>query len=122
MSKSEMEIAHQTQEKFEFYLLSLVFTLLALSVQTAKFGDNIIPTIFELSGWLFLLISGLFGLWRIEYLSVERVKLVKLDELHDQINEVKRLMLRGQEEVHVLSTGENQPLEKRNKYRGQVFQ
>jgi len=108
-----MEVAHQTQEKFEFYLISLVFTLLALSVQTAKFGDNIIPTIFELSGWLFLLISGLLGLWRIEYLSIERVKLVKLDEVHDQINEVKRLMLSGHKEIYVLSTGQNQPLEER---------
>ena len=115
MSKSDMEVAHQTQEKFEFYLISLVFTLLALSVQTAKFGDNIIPVIFELSGWLFLLTSGLFGLWRIEYLSIERVKLVKLDELHDQINEVKRLMLSGQEGAYVLSTSENQPLEERIK-------
>ena len=31
-------IAQQTQEKFEFYLLSLVFTLLGLAVQSASFG------------------------------------------------------------------------------------
>ena len=74
MSNKERELAHQTQEKFEFYIISLVFTLLALSIQTSTFGVSSVADAFELLGWLFLLTAGLFGLWRMEYKSLERVK------------------------------------------------
>jgi hypothetical protein len=108
-----MEIAHNTQEKFDFYLLALVFTLLALSVQSAKFEGGALSTSFELLGWMFLLASGLFGLWRIEYIPVERVKLAQLDGLNEKINEAKRLKLSGTSEIHVLSTDDKQSLEDR---------
>jgi hypothetical protein len=57
-----------------------VFTLLALSIQTAKFGTSSIADIFELIGWVLLFISGISGLWRLEFLPVEREKLVMRDE------------------------------------------
>jgi hypothetical protein len=108
-----MEIAHNTQEKFDFYVLALVFTLLAFSVQSADFQSGPLSTILELSGWVFLLISGVSGLSRIEYIPVERVKLAQLDDLKRQIHAAKRLQLSGTKQIHVLSTGEQQPLGKR---------
>ncbi|MFO1338559.1 MAG: hypothetical protein U1F53_10030 [Burkholderiaceae bacterium] len=58
------------QEKFELYVLSLLFTLLAAAVQTSSFGKNIAADSLELTSWLLLLSSGLIGLWRMEWLPV----------------------------------------------------
>src|ERR1700675_3517520 len=66
MAQTYGDQAASTSEKFELYTISLVFTLLALSVQTAKFGDSYIADSSELLGWVTLLISGIFGLWRME--------------------------------------------------------
>jgi len=54
------------QQKFEFYVLGLTFTLLGLSVQTASFGRNLFPDGLELLAWTSLTISGLVGLSRLE--------------------------------------------------------
>lgn len=62
--------ARDIQWKFEIYLLGLVFTLLALAVQTAKLGGGTWPALLEISGWLSLLVSGLSGLSRVEWLPV----------------------------------------------------
>ena len=76
----EREIAQRQQERFEFYIVSLVFTLLVLSIQTAEFGHSKISDILEITGWIMLVISGVSGLWRLEYLPVERIKLTQRDE------------------------------------------
>ena|ERR1017187_3553235 len=68
---NDREYGMQLQEKFELYLLGLIFTVLALAVQTAKFDNiNIIAAYFELVSWVALLISGLVGLWRMELIPV----------------------------------------------------
>ena len=115
MSNTEREIAQKTQEKFEFYLISLVFTLLALSIQTSKFGVSAIADSFELIGWLSLLVSGVSGLWRIEYLSVERMKLNYKDELQNQIYNCNEIKLKGATEIYVLEDEKDQPIEERIK-------
>jgi hypothetical protein len=68
MSKNE-EYAIQTQGKFDFYFLGLVFTILGLSVQTAQFSSWI-QSLFEVGAWVALLISGLAGLSRIEWIPI----------------------------------------------------
>lgn len=65
-----LERSRELQEKFEFYLLALVFTLLGLAVQTAKFDGGLIATCFELAGWAALLVSGLAGILRLEWKPV----------------------------------------------------
>ena len=115
MSNTEREIAQKTQEKFEFYVISLVFTLMALSIQTSKFGASTVADSFELIGWVLLLVSGFSGLWRIEYLSVERMKLTQKDEFQNQINYCNEIKLKGATEIYVLESERNQPIEERIK-------
>lgn len=68
-SLQNTEIAQRTQERFDAYLLGLIFTILALSIQTAKFGDSPAADASEIVGWLLLLIAGLSGLSRFEWTS-----------------------------------------------------
>ena len=77
---SEREVAAQAQEKFHFYLVGLVFTLLALSVQTEKFVGPALDDALEVGGWIALLCSGIAGLWRLEYVPVIRQKFALLAE------------------------------------------
>lgn len=99
MAPSEREIAQQSQEKFEFYLIGLVFTLLVLSIQTAKFGQSNLSNFFELSGWVSLAVSGLFGLSRLEYIPVIRDKIATKYEFEEKLAELRELQLKGVEEV-----------------------
>lgn len=62
--------AMDIQEKFELYLVSLTFTLLALSVQTASFGKYPTADVLEILGWALLLISGIIGIFRLQYVPV----------------------------------------------------
>lgn len=115
MNESEHSVAQKTQEKFEFYIISLVFTLLALSIQTAKFGSSVTADTLELSGWFALLVSGISGLWRMEFIPVQRIKMAQRDDLEKKIYELKELQLKGVKEAYVLQTDSSQPLEQRKK-------
>jgi len=112
-AQSENAIAQQTQEKFEFYVLSLVFTLLALSIQTAKFGTAIAADALELSGWLFFIVSGIAGLWRMEWVPVIRIKLAQKQGFEDENLKLKELQLQGQTELLVLENNSRQPISER---------
>jgi len=63
------EIAIQIKQKFEFYFLALVFTVLGLSIQTSLFSSKL-QSAFEIIAWIFFLISGLTGLSRMEWMPV----------------------------------------------------
>ena len=54
--------AQRFQERFEFYLVTLTFTLLGLAAQTAAFGQLAMADLAELAAWGALLLSGLTGL------------------------------------------------------------
>lgn len=110
---NEHAIAQQTQEKFELYLLSLVFTLLALAIQTASFGSSLPKNALELSGWLCLLVSGLAGLWRLQWVPVLRVQMAERKSIENEIFKLKELQLQGQTELLVLESGTRQPITER---------
>ena len=110
MSKKEYEIAHNTQEKFDFYVLGLVFTLLALSIQTADLGKYAVADVFELLGWVCLFVAGLSGLWRLEYRPVQRVKQLKLEELEQYLSDLQARETKGDSEVFVKGHNKKQPI------------
>jgi hypothetical protein len=64
-----IDIAIQVQQKFDFYFLALVFTILGLTVQTSTITVDY-QCFFEIASWIFLLASGLAGLSRLAWVPV----------------------------------------------------
>jgi hypothetical protein len=114
---SDNVIAQQTQEKFEFYLLSLVFTLLALSIQTAKFEMTVPANLLELAGWIFFIISGISGLSRMQWNPIIRITLAQRSGYEEEIYKLKELQLKGETEIFVLEDNAKQPLSVRIEHR-----
>ncbi|MCP3673015.1 MAG: hypothetical protein GY829_00895 [Gammaproteobacteria bacterium] len=81
MTDTEREISIRQQEKSEFYVVTLVFTLLSLAIQSADFEGKSISHSFEIIGWIALLVGGLSGLSYLEWLPALRLHAVKKDEL-----------------------------------------
>ncbi len=100
---TETELAHHTQEKFHFYVLGLIFTLLAASVQTAEFGSSHVATALELLGWVSLLISGIALMWRVEWDSPIRMLMQKISEAEREEAQLIQLQLRGVPQVQTTS-------------------
>jgi hypothetical protein len=90
------EYARQLQEKFELYLIALVFTILGLAIQTAKFGTSDLSDAFEIAGWLCLMGSGITSLLRMELLPVAQLELHKKQNIEDEVNEYRKLLASGQ--------------------------
>jgi len=109
----EREIVIRQQEKFEFYLVALVFTLLALSIQTSTFASPIFSQFFELAGWFCLLLSGLSGLSYLEWLPAIRMHEVKKEELQVTADKLKHKKEQGVEKVHVLQDENIVPIDTR---------
>jgi hypothetical protein len=65
-SRDGLKFAQETETKFQFYAIALIFTILALSVQTSPEYASRISRIFELIAWTFLIIAGFLGLAYIE--------------------------------------------------------
>lgn len=91
----DLKASQEIQAKFEFYLIALVFTLLGLSIQTAKFGVIIAADIYEILGWVSLLVSGLIGLWRIEWVPVALATHAGSVRLQNEKNELESHRSRG---------------------------
>lgn len=95
MSDTQRQIAQKLQEKLEFYLIALAFTVLALAVQTVEFGNYLISDITELTGWLSLLLSGLVGLIRLEMFPVVYNKHAILNDLEHEIFKYEEIKASG---------------------------
>ena len=63
-------ISRELSQKFELYFIALVFTILGLSIQTSSITNHWYQYVFEILSWFFLLVSGLFGLSRLEWMPV----------------------------------------------------
>ena len=100
-----IDAALRRQEKFDAYVVGLVFTLLGLSVQTATFGASLVGDILELLGWVLLLLSGFAGLSRMEWMP-EAFRLASYRvEREVRVRTIKVAALQGSHEVLVVPTG-----------------
>jgi hypothetical protein len=96
------EISQRLQERFEFYVIALAFTILGLSIQTASFGESALSDSFELLGWLFLFVSGLVGLSRLEWVPVAYNVHAEITNFQAEAARLRQAQQTGQNEVPVI--------------------
>ena len=110
---NEFSEARKLQGQFRFYVVSLVFTLLAASVQTARLGHSHFEDVVEILGWVSLFLSGLAGLWYIEWEPIIREQMAQESSFSRQLNDAKKAKLQGVSEIYVLDKGESQKIDAR---------
>jgi hypothetical protein len=109
---AEHSLAQQSREKFLFYFVGLVFTLLAASIQSAKFSAYVAANIAELFSWVALLLSGIVTL---SYL--DREPLYRNDKATKNNFEKNRQLLNdlkenGEDEVAIAESNQIENVEK----------
>ncbi len=96
----------EAQQKFDFYIVALIFTLLAASIQSAAFGDSAIRDALELGSWVFLLLAGLLALWRLEWASISDGYMQRLDRVERERLELIKHKASGSTSVLIGNTQE----------------
>ena len=89
MTHAGRNLNHQ----FEFYFIALIFTILGLAVQTSSTTEILIQIVFEISSWVSLLLSGLVGLSRLEWLPFVYDAMAKKAILEDKADAFKKAKL-----------------------------
>lgn len=98
--KGSMEFARDVQLKFELYFTGLIFTLLAASIQTAEFTHHPLQNAFELAGWAALLLSGVAGLSRLEWMPTNHEMHGRLSAANEEMRIMKVAQAAGQRFVN----------------------
>lgn len=98
---SDLEHSRELQEKFELYLLALIFTILGLAIQTAKLGTYRAADVLEILGWISLAISGVTGLWRMEWVPVALKTGAQLQGLRKERQKLAEHAERGLKQVQI---------------------
>lgn len=88
--------AYETQGKFDLYLVSLTFTIMALSIQTAPSETALLGKVLEISSWGLFLISGCVGLWRLEWVPQLFHIIALRENAKESLSENRRLLVEGQ--------------------------
>ncbi len=109
----QTDVALETEQKFRFYVLSLIFTLLALSVQTGKFGRSILEDLLEIGGWLALLTAGLTALSKVEWEVVIRLQHARRDEFEQSKSQLQQAANAGLQTIHVAEDETDKPIPER---------
>ena len=99
------------QQRFHFYLIGLTFGILALSIETASFDTPLLSRIGELLGWVLLLVSGVVGLWRIEWLPKHYLAMGLDDQIRERAHELQKSKLMGTSVVHVTLERKDYPID-----------
>lgn len=97
-----IEIAHRLQERFDFYLIALTFTILGLSIQTAEFNEHNPSNILEVLSWFTLFLSGLVGLSRLEWIPAVFNAHAEVEESESEAVRLRRAQALGQTEVPLI--------------------
>jgi hypothetical protein len=98
-AEANFTIAQSSQQHFHQYVIPLTFTVLALSLQTSKFGLSLPADVSELLSWISLLVSGLIGLTRWEltlHLHKMFVHQADIDLRTEGLQRAKSISPRGQ--------------------------
>lgn len=103
---SDLEHSRELQEKFELYLLALIFTILGLAIQTAKLGTSRVTGSLEVLGWLSLVFSGLSGLSRLEWVPVALKTGSQLQEIRKERQQLADAAEAGLHEIQVVDQPE----------------
>lgn len=105
------QIAIGIRGRYEFYLVALTFTILGLSIQTARFGSFVIGDAAELLAWVALLLAGLLGLSgiRAAYALYDVYGTIATDE--SERREFERLHQTGVRDVRLEGGGTLAPVE-----------
>ena len=96
----DLEVCQRVQERIQYYFLTLTFTLLALSVQTAKFDGTITQAISELTGWTLLFISGVVGLLRLDQIPKNYKLSIHMQSFKENVDDALTLQNKDPELPH----------------------
>ena len=99
--KSNQDMAASIGSQFDFYLVALTFTILAFSLQTGTFNRHGFRDFLEAASWLAFLVSGICGLWRLEYIPVIYRARHHLDTVKPPDQEVERSFPRLEKHNHL---------------------
>jgi hypothetical protein len=106
MAKNDSSTKDSLAEKFEFFFIGLIFTVLGASIQTADFSvASVFVISTEIISWFLFLISGLVGLIKLE-------KLPNVVYLRDQIQNKKgvvtelQVMSKNSDQIYIPETQE----------------
>lgn len=101
MAAQDAETGQRVQERIQFYFLTLTFTLLALAIQTYKKGIYPESALFEFSGWLCLLLSGLLGLYRMHLIPKYFKLFTHTNILTRNLEDAEELKRKGEKQLYV---------------------
>lgn len=105
-ARENQRIAHEIQTKFEFWLVGLIFAVLALAVQTASFDGPKLARACELAAWISLLLAGVIGIWRLEW-TPPLYHLGSRRERHEDIlRKVQGVRAEGHPRIIIAESGE----------------
>ena len=94
-----MVYARSLRSKFDYYLVALNFTVLALAVQSANLTTSKVETSFELFGWALLLVAGIFGIYRLEKQPGAYENIAKISAVEKELSELRERRDHGTSEV-----------------------
>lgn len=100
-------LGYASQQKFDFYAVVLCFTLLGLAVESASFGSNAAADLFELVGWIALLVAGVAGFDRLERQPQFFQLMGYKTNLENGLTEYRAMRIKGTKVAHDLASGEN---------------
>lgn len=99
------KFGYAAQQRFDFYLVALCFTVLGLAIQTAHFGGNSASDFFELLGWLSLLTAETAGISRLEW-EPQVYQLMGLQAgQQSRLTSLRTARAKGTTVIHALDTG-----------------
>lgn len=109
MPENELDISTRVREKFDFYLLSLIFVVLGLSLQTSKFAGSPLANGLELVSWVCLFVSGMSGLSRMRWIPSIHLCFHIITTREQNLKAATRRQSQG--EQHVVTPQGNLPID-----------